>query len=482
MPTETPLSGKTIQVWLHGIGSLLPHQLAGAASLVSCLETGLAQLAGSRIMVRYWRPFQSFPPAEPHYLLLILTMDRKHDSEEYFAVANALALHRSGRATLIPIYLESNNRGAASVSTANPWARRCAVLEKKLEPLNCVALADSHDWQVALAPEVWNAINKSQPTFSPEAGPVTVFFSYSHKDESFRDELSRHLKLLERTGLIKGWHDRRIAPGENWAEEIDEHLYTADIILLLLSSDFFASDYCYELEAPVALKRHNLNAAGAVPVVLRPVVWQQSPLVALQALPTDAKPVITWEPIDSAYVNVCEGIISCVLAWKRAMPLCGSKTAMPPRPEISTRKRVMDVALPAHVETDRSAMLVVLIRKAQSGGLKAVVVADATYGIEESDVRSSPVSLEFPINKEGKPERITLKIKVQSPDFSPPSQERQIPVEPGSDSQTCIYDVSRQSSRSTLGGGRALPRRPPVDSLSDQYRCIGVPGTNPCTA
>ena len=78
--------------------------------------------------------------------------------------------------------------------------------------------------------------------------PVTVFYSYSHKDEAFKEQLDTHLALLRRKKLIKTWHDRRIIPGQDWESSIDRQLDESDIILLLVSPDFIASDYCYGRE------------------------------------------------------------------------------------------------------------------------------------------------------------------------------------------------------------------------------------------
>src|SRR3954447_7241910 len=88
------------------------------------------------------------------------------------------------------------------------------------------------------------------------AAPISLFYSYSHKDEALRDELETHLSLLRRQGVISGWHDRRIAAGTEWAGQIDRHLEAADVILLLVSAGFLASDYCYDIEMRRALERH----------------------------------------------------------------------------------------------------------------------------------------------------------------------------------------------------------------------------------
>ncbi len=137
---------------------------------------------------------------------------------------------------------------------------------------------------------------------------VDVFFSYSHQDEALRDILETHLSLLKREGRIRSWHDRKIVPGESWKHAIDEHLECAGLILLLVSSDFLASDYCYDLEMKRALERHHAAEARVVPIILRPCDWTSSPFAALQGLPKDAKPITTWENRDEAFLDVAKGL------------------------------------------------------------------------------------------------------------------------------------------------------------------------------
>jgi TIR domain len=117
------------------------------------------------------------------------------------------------------------------------------------------------------------------------ATDIKLFCSYSHRDEHLRDELAKHLKLLERQGLVRTWHDRQIGAGDLWKQAIDKNLEEADIILLLISADFLASDYCFDIEMKIALERHAAGKALVVPVILRPVDWQTTPFRMLQALP-----------------------------------------------------------------------------------------------------------------------------------------------------------------------------------------------------
>src|SRR6185295_6399426 len=106
---------------------------------------------------------------------------------------------------------------------------------------------------------------------------LEVFFSYSHADETLRDSLQKHLALLQREGLIRPWHDRRIGAGEVFEKAIDSRLESAHIILLLISPDFLASDYCYDIEMKRALERHSTGEASVVPIILRPSDWKSSP-------------------------------------------------------------------------------------------------------------------------------------------------------------------------------------------------------------
>ncbi|MCY7278792.1 MAG: toll/interleukin-1 receptor domain-containing protein [Phormidesmis sp. CAN_BIN44] len=98
--------------------------------------------------------------------------------------------------------------------------------------------------------------------------PIKVFFSYSHRDEEFKDELVKHLSVLRRRGVISGWHDRMIAPGSEWDREIDSYLSSADIILLMVSPDFLSSEYCWGVEIQKAMQRHEAGEACVIPVVL----------------------------------------------------------------------------------------------------------------------------------------------------------------------------------------------------------------------
>jgi internalin A len=158
--------------------------------------------------------------------------------------------------------------------------------------------------------------SNAQPRIAPEPA-LRLFCSYSHKDEDLRNQLERHLKLLQHRGVITSWCDRLIEAGQDWKGLISENLERADLILLLVSADFIASDYCYNIEMTRALERHKAGEAWVIPVILRDVDWSDAPFGKLQALPKNGKAVRRWPDRDAAWCNVVEGIKAAAVELQR---------------------------------------------------------------------------------------------------------------------------------------------------------------------
>jgi tetratricopeptide (TPR) repeat protein len=137
---------------------------------------------------------------------------------------------------------------------------------------------------------------------------VKLFFCYAREDRALRDELEQHLSLLKRQKHITTWYDREITPGTEWKQEIDTHLDSSHIILLLVSRDFLASDYCYGIEMKRAMERHEAGTARVIPIILRPVHWEGAPFSHLQVLPTDALPVTQWPDHELAFLDITKNI------------------------------------------------------------------------------------------------------------------------------------------------------------------------------
>lgn len=203
-------------------------------------------------------------------------------------------------------------------STKLTLAQYCLdTLQAKFVAYDMEALRSLLDNSLRLTREkylnIYTLSNKESVQGEPASThTIEVFLCYAHEDEALRQSLAKHLRPLQRQGLIDMWHGRDISAGKEWEHEIDKHLNTAQIILLLVSPDFLDSDYCYSKEMKRAMERHECGEARVIPVILRSVVWQGAPFGKLQALPTGAKPVKKWRDIDEAFSQVVLGILKVV--------------------------------------------------------------------------------------------------------------------------------------------------------------------------
>lgn len=128
----------------------------------------------------------------------------------------------------------------------------------------------------AIAGDPSDSALTAQPTSTdinakPTSEPLEVFISYSHNDDDLREELEVHLSNLRKQGKIEPWHDQAIEARVAWDAEIKTHLESARIILLLISSRFMASEYCYDQEMQRAMERHKAGTARVIPIILKPV-------------------------------------------------------------------------------------------------------------------------------------------------------------------------------------------------------------------
>lgn len=141
-----------------------------------------------------------------------------------------------------------------------------------------------------------------------QAEVLELFYSYVPEDEQWQKRLEVHLSNLQRQGFIRGWHKRDINAGTEWKREIDVHLNAAHIILLLVSPDFIASEYCYSFEMKRAIERHELGEAHIIPVLLRPTDWKGTLFEHIQVLPSNAIPLSKWQDHDEALLDVVNGV------------------------------------------------------------------------------------------------------------------------------------------------------------------------------
>lgn len=170
---------------------------------------------------------------------------------------------------------------------------------------------------------------------------TSVFFSYSHADESYRDELEKHLAVLKRQGIIDTWHDRRIAAGDDLHGKIDQELERANVVLLLVTSNFLASDYCYDVELARALQRHRAGEAKVIPVIVHPCDWKNSPLGFLRATPQDGRPISKFPNVHDGYHQVVEDLRNALDDFSDDRgPKISRPNLSPAEPDLSSERRV----------------------------------------------------------------------------------------------------------------------------------------------
>ena len=135
---------------------------------------------------------------------------------------------------------------------------------------------------------------------------IKVFVSYSHQDEDTWKQLRNHLASMERKGIIKIWFDRKIIPGQPLDQEIKRNLAEAKIVLLLVSANFISSDYCHDVEMKYAMEQHEKGSLRVVPVIVSACDWKTTQFGNLLAVPTDGKPITSWENLNDALFDSVE--------------------------------------------------------------------------------------------------------------------------------------------------------------------------------
>jgi len=134
-----------------------------------------------------------------------------------------------------------------------------------------------------------------------------LFLSYSHADESLKDELLAHMANLRREGNHI-WHDRRLIAGDELDPEIKKELESAEITLLLISHHFLNSYYCFEIEFKTAIARANAGEARIIPIILDHCDWTATEIPQRLATPKDGTPIAAWPNQNEAFLGVIKQI------------------------------------------------------------------------------------------------------------------------------------------------------------------------------
>jgi hypothetical protein len=107
--------------------------------------------------------------------------------------------------------------------------------------------------------------------------PCKYFVSYAHKDKEHVDQLLALLKTqlkIVKNAQFSGWDDQKIVLGNRWKDEITAAMNESDFGILMLSPNFFASDFIVEEELTHFLLHNNGKTQilkSVVPVGLKPI-------------------------------------------------------------------------------------------------------------------------------------------------------------------------------------------------------------------
>lgn len=138
--------------------------------------------------------------------------------------------------------------------------------------------------------------------------PVELFISCSHADKASLRDLLEHLAPLVHGGQLAVWTSLDLKGGDDWDREIKRHLRSAHVIAFMVSPSLLSSSYCNEVELPVALEQEKTRRAHILPIVVRPALWEETPLKRFQAMPARARAVDLWRSPHEAWLDVARGV------------------------------------------------------------------------------------------------------------------------------------------------------------------------------
>ncbi|WP_020560643.1 COR domain-containing protein [Thiofilum flexile] len=158
-----------------------------------------------------------------------------------------------------------------------------------------------------LKPLTANSFQEEESTMDQK---IKIFISYSHADEKpFLEKTEQCLKNLGRALPIEFWHDRKLLAGSSVHDVIFKQLKQADIVILLVSPDFIASDYCFTREIVEALKIYEKEQNIIIPIIIRETEgWRDYDIGNITALPTDGRPFKKWADPDEFWADVQKGL------------------------------------------------------------------------------------------------------------------------------------------------------------------------------
>lgn len=149
------------------------------------------------------------------------------------------------------------------------------------------------------------------------ASTLQIFCAYASVDVHFYEALYCHLAQMRRTDGVKLFHVQNIQAGIDLMAELEQRFRNADIITLLVSADFLASDLYFGGLLEEAMTRHKSGSCRIVPIIIRPADWCDAPFGRVKPLPRDGRPVVMWPQQDDAWLDVVTGLRAVIQALHR---------------------------------------------------------------------------------------------------------------------------------------------------------------------
>ena len=156
-------------------------------------------------------------------------------------------------------------------------------------------------------------LKKFDPTDNPNGNKVNIFISYSHADYQWLEELKKHLKVLSKySGSVAYWEDTQLKGGDKWKQEIAEAIERANVAILLVSTDFLASDFISTDELPPLLVKAEKVGTRILPLIVAPCDFEMSELGVFQAINNPEKTLADLEgnkaAIDRVFLSLTKEI------------------------------------------------------------------------------------------------------------------------------------------------------------------------------
>jgi hypothetical protein len=145
-----------------------------------------------------------------------------------------------------------------------------------------------------------------------------AFISYSHKNKKELEELHKYLRYIEQKKRLCIWGDKSIQTGDDWLQAIEEALARATVAVLLITADYFASDFITGKELPVLLRATREGKLTLLSVIVGPCLFHETPLAQFQALNEKPLALMSKAKRDETWVQIAKMITAALLEAEKA--------------------------------------------------------------------------------------------------------------------------------------------------------------------